>query len=119
MREIQIIEIRSELGAGTRGSSLGVDAVKIAALDYGSRFFKQFPSIEIPNENHLLFEGSGSPHAKRISGVLTVCERVADEVHRTFDSKKFPIILAGDHSSSAGTIAGIRKSFPKSRLGVI
>lgn len=119
MREIQIIEIKSELGAGTRGASLGVDAIKIASLDYGSRFFKQFPSIEIPNENHLLYESSGSAHARRISGVLTVCERVADEIHKTFESKKFPVVLAGDHSTSAGTIAGIKKTFPKSRLGVI
>lgn len=119
MREIQIIEVKSELGAGTRGSSLGIDAIKIAALDFGSRFFKKHSSIEIPNENHLLFESSGSPYAKRASGVLTVCERVADEVHKTFDSNKFPVILAGDHSSAAGTIAGIRKASPKKRLGVI
>jgi len=119
MREIQLIEVKSELGAGTRGASLGIDAIKIAALDYGSRFFKKYPSVEIPNENHLLFEASGSPFAKRISGILTVCERVADEVHKTFDLKKFPVILAGDHSSAAGTIAGIRKTFPKKRLGVI
>src|SRR5690606_20369850 len=119
MREIQLLEVKSELGAGTRGASLGIDAIKIAALDFGSRFFKKYPSIEIPNENHLLFESSGSPYAKRISGVLTVCERVADEVHRTLDSEKFPVMLTGDHSSSAGTIAGIRKALPKKRLGVI
>ena len=35
MRELRIIEVKSELGAGTRGSSLGIDAIKIAALDLG------------------------------------------------------------------------------------
>jgi len=119
MRKIQLIKVKSELGAGTRGASLGIDAIKIAALDFGSRFFKQYPSVEVPNENHLLFEPYGSPYAKRISGILTICERVAGEVHKTFDSKRFPVILAGDHSSAAGTIAGIRKAFPKQRLGVI
>lgn len=119
MREIQLIEVKSELGAGTRGASMGVDAIKIAALDFGSRFFKQYPSIEVQHENHLLFESSGSPYAKRISGVLTVCERVADEVHKTLDLEKFPVILSGDHSSAIGTIAGIRKAYPKKRLGVI
>ncbi len=119
MREIQLLEVKSELGAGTRGASLGIDAIKIAALDFGSRFFKKYSSIEIPNENHLLFESSGSPFAKRASGVLTVCERVADQVHKTYDEHKFPVVLAGDHSTAAGTIAGIRKAFPKKRLGVI
>jgi arginase len=119
MREIQLIEVKSELGAGTRGASLGVDAMKTAALDFGSRFFKQYPSLEVPNENHLLFESSGSPYAKRISGVLTVCERIADLVHKTLELEKFPVILAGDHSSAIGTIAGIHKAYPKKKLGVI
>ncbi|MFZ7118936.1 MAG: arginase, partial [Bacteroidota bacterium] len=33
--KIKFIEVKSEIGAGTRGASLGVDAIKIAALDYG------------------------------------------------------------------------------------
>jgi arginase len=119
MREIKIIEVKSELGAGTRGASLGVDAIKIAALDFGSRYFKKYNSVEIPNENHLLLESTGSPYAKRISGVLTVAERVAEEVAKTLSNKEFPIVLAGDHSTSAGTISGIKKAFPKSRLGVV
>ncbi|MFB5944818.1 arginase [Albibacterium profundi] len=119
MREIQLIEVKSELGAGTRGASLGVDAIKVAALDFGSRFFKQYPTKEVQNENHLLFESSGSPYGKRISGILTVSERVADEVKKTYHEERFPVVLAGDHSTAMGTIAGIRKAFPKKRLGVV
>lgn len=119
MRDIKLIEVKSELGAGTRGASMGVDAMKIAALDFGSRYFKQHESVEVKHENHLLFEASGSPYGRRISGVLTVCERVAEEVHRTLEEKRFPLVLAGDHSTAAGTIAGIRKAEPKKRLGVV
>lgn len=119
MRELKIIEVKSEIGAGTRGSSLGIDAIKIAALDFGSRYFKKHKSVEIPNENHLLLETSGNQFAKRASGILTMVERVSNEISKTLLNKEFPIILAGDHSCSAGTISGIRKAFPKSRLGVI
>ncbi len=119
MKEIRIIEMKSELGAGTRGASMGVDAIKIAALDFGSRFFKRFQSIEIPNENHLLLESTGKSYAKRISGILTVCERVCDEVHKQLKDHKFPIVLAGDHSTALGTIAGVKKAHPKQTLGVI
>jgi len=119
MRELKIIEVKSEIGAGTRGSSLGIDAIKIAALDFGSRYFKKYKSVEIPNENHLLLETSGNQFAKRISGILTMVERISNEISKTLVNKEFPIILAGDHSCSAGTISGIRKAFPKSRLGVI
>lgn len=116
---IKILEVKSELGAGTRGASMGIDAIKIAALDFGSRYFKSHPSIEIPNENHLLLESTGSPYAKRISGILTVAERVSQEVCKTLKEHNFPLVLAGDHSTAAGTISGIKMAYPKSRLGVI
>jgi arginase len=119
MKELKILEVKSEIGAGTRGASLGVDAIKIAALDFGSRYFKKHKTLEIPNENHLLLEGTGNAYAKRISGVLTMVERVAEEVAKTLENNLFPIILAGDHSTAAGTISGIRKAYPKSKLGVI
>ena len=35
MKNLKFIEVKSEIGAGTRGASMGVDAIKIAALDYG------------------------------------------------------------------------------------
>jgi arginase len=119
MRNLKIIEVKSEIGAGTRGASLGIDAVKIAALDHGSRYFKQYKSVEVPNENHLLLESAGNAHAKRISGVLTMMERVSEEVARTLKNNEFPIVLSGDHSSAAGTIAGIKVAHPKLKLGVI
>lgn len=118
-KSLKIIEVKSEIGAGTRGASLGVDAIKIAALDFGSRFFKKHKSIEVPNENHLLLESTGSPFAKRISGILTMVERVSDEVKNTLGNNEFPVVLAGDHSTAAGTISGIKAAYPKSRLGVI
>ena len=39
MKNIKIIEVPSEIGAGTRGASLGIEAIKIAALDFMSNFF--------------------------------------------------------------------------------
>ncbi len=119
MKNIKIIEVRSELGAGTRGASLGVDAIKIAALDYMSNFFVHFPTEEVPNENKLLYEPIESPYAKRIRGVHTMYDRVSKAVCETVKSGLFPIILAGDHSTAGGTIAGIRMAKPKSKLGVI
>ena len=39
MKSIKIIEVKSELGAGTRGASMGIEAIKIAAFDFGKQFF--------------------------------------------------------------------------------
>jgi hypothetical protein len=48
MKKVKFIEVKSEIGAGTRGASLGVDAIKIAALDYGSPLFRQVESVVVP-----------------------------------------------------------------------
>ena len=34
-KNIRILEVPSEIGAGTRGASLGVEAIKIAAREAG------------------------------------------------------------------------------------
>lgn len=119
MKNIKLIEVPSEIGAGTRGASLGVEAIKIAALDFMSSFFVHFPSEKIETENQLLFEPIQSPYAKRINGVLLMYERVAKSVKETIQGNFFPVVLSGDHSISGGTIAGIKLAKPKSRLGVI
>ena len=119
MKEIKIIEVKSEIGAGTRGASLGVEAMKIASLDLNSDFFRTYDSIEVENVNELLFDGAKHSYAKFIDGVLIMEERVCLEVYEQLFDEYFPIIMAGDHSTSYGTIAGIKKAHPKSRLGVI
>ncbi len=119
MKNIKFIEVKSEIGAGTRGASMGVDALKIAALDYGSTIFKRIESIEVKTENQLLFESPKHKLAKHIGGVLDIYERLANTVVQTLKKSVFPIVLSGDHSTAGGTIAGIKMAYPEERLGVI
>ncbi len=119
MKNIKLIEIPSEIGAGTRGASLGIDAIKIAALDFMSNFFVHFPSEKIEAENKLLFEPITSPYAKRINGVLTMYERVSNAVADSIKNNFFPVVISGDHSNAGGVMAGIKTAKPKSKLGVI
>ncbi|MDB5283015.1 MAG: rocF [Bacteroidota bacterium] len=118
-RQIRLIEVKSEVGAGTRGASLGIDAIKIAALDFRSNFFKTHRSINIPDDNAALFGMIESRYAKRIRSVLKMYERVGAAVRDSLKDGKFPIMLSGDHSTAGGTMAGIRMAYPDSRLGVI
>lgn len=119
MKQIKIIEVKSEVGAGTRGASLGVDAIKIASLDFGSDYFRKYQSIDIPTENQILYEPSRSSYARRGKGVLATCVRVSEAVKTVLKEDNFPIILSGDHSSAAGTIAGIKMAYPESRIGIV
>jgi arginase len=119
MKNIKIIEAPSEIGAGTRGASMGVDAIKIAALDFMSNFFVHFPSEKLEAPNNMLFEPIHSPYAKRINGVLAMNERISQAVSQSIKDNFFPVVLSGDHSNAGGTIAGIKIAKPKSKLGVI
>jgi arginase len=119
MKNIKLIEVPSEIGAGTRGASLGVEAIKIAALDFMSNFFIHFPSEKIPHENKLLYEPIESPFAKRIKGIYALYEKTSKAVADTIKNNFFPVIISGDHSVAGAAIAGIKMAKPKSKLGVI
>lgn len=119
MKNIKLIEVPSEIGAGTRGASLGIEAIKIAALDFMSNFFIHFPSEKIPHENKLLHEPIESPYAKRIKGIVSMYDKVSKAVCDSMKNNFFPVVLSGDHSTSGATIAGIKMARPKSKLGVI
>ncbi|MCC2546795.1 arginase [Hymenobacter sp. BT175] len=119
MRRIKLIEVRSELGAGTRGASLGVDALRIACLNKGSDYFRRFNAVTVPDLNHVLFDKNHFPFAKHIDSVYTVQKGIANTVEQTLRFGEFPLVLAGDHSNAAGTIAGIKAAYPHKTLGVV
>jgi arginase len=119
IKPIKIVEVKSEIGAGTRGSSMGVDAIKIAALDFGSPYFKKYKTVEIPNENNSLLEPVVNDYAKRIKGIYNLNDRLSKEIQKILGKGEFPIVLAGDHSSALGTISGIKMAHPDKHVGVI
>ena len=121
VRSIELVIVKSELGAGTRGASLGVDAMKTAALtrNLNKTPFSLLESKEVEVQNDLLFTPLEFDGAKRISGIKEVLTNVSDAVSETLSEKKYPLVLAGDHSTAAGTISGIKKAYPNKRLGVI
>jgi arginase len=119
MRRIKLIEVRSELGAGTRGASLGVDALRIACLNKGCDYFRRFNAVAVPDQNHVLFDKNHFPFAKHIDSVYTVQKAIANTVEQTLRFGEFPVVLAGDHSNAAATIAGIKAANPYKTLGVV
>jgi arginase len=119
MKNIKLIEVPSEIGAGTRGASLGIEAIKIAALDFMSSFFIHFPSEKVETENKLLYEPIQSPYAKRINGIISIYERTSKAIAESIKTNFFPVVLSGDHSIAGATIAGIKMAKPKSKLGII
>ncbi|AEA42524.1 arginase [Fluviicola taffensis] len=118
-RKIEIIVNNSELTAGTRGASLGPGAIMTAARKANSPYFGLYPLHPLPDLNHFLDRENETEFAKNIIPYKQVFESVATKTQSVIEKGSFPIILAGDHGSAAGTIAGIKAAFPNKRLGVI
>jgi len=118
-RQLQFIFNPSELGAGTRGASLGPEAIRSAARAEKSTLFSEYPVYILPNRNDLLDRPTNYPFAKRIDGVLQIFEGIKQQVKDAVDSGLFPFIIAGDHSSAGGTMAGLKAAYPGKRLGVL
>ncbi len=118
-KKIKLIEVASEIGAGTRGSGLGIEAIKTASLEANSHYFRQHKISKVSTENHLLFEPDLFTWAHRINGVVKVCNRISDKVSETLKNNELPLVLSGDHSNAAGTVAGIKMAYPDKRLGIV
>lgn len=119
MKDIIILEQKSEIGAGTRGASLGIDALKVASLNQNNLFFLKYKTHKIKHQNHLLYEENKTPTAIRIGGVVDVFNSTSEAVKEVFKKGNFPIVLSGDHASAGGTIAGVKAANKEKRLGVI
>ncbi|MCA6491618.1 MAG: arginase [Chitinophagaceae bacterium] len=116
---IQLIKNRSDIGAGTRGSDVGIDALEIAAINSGNDFFHKHDYVDVPTRNETIYHKKTNTFAKRIEHVAEQCERVALAVQASLKAGHTPIVLSGDHSSALGTISGIKAAFPDNQLGVI
>lgn len=110
---------KSEITAGTRGASLGPDAIITAARKRGSFIFGENTIDKIQNVNSFLDKQTNFPFAKRIDGLLAIYEELNTKIATILKGNTFPIILAADHGSAGGTIAGIKSAFPDKRLGAV
>lgn len=118
-KAIKLIKNRSDIGAGTRGADMGVDAIEIAAINKGSEFFNSYPFIDVKTHNESVYDKDRNTFAKRIGQVVKQCERLAKAVEEALSDGYFPLVFSGDHSSALGTISGIKAAFPDQQLGVI
>lgn len=117
--DIKIIKNRSDIGAGTRGSDMGVDAMEIAAINKSSDYFSRFDFEDVLTENESIYNKENNSFAKRIHSVLNQCTRLSNHVKVSLRQGNFPIVLSGDHSSALGTISGVKGAYPNDRVGVV
>ncbi|TXC81731.1 arginase [Luteibaculum oceani] len=119
MRKLKIIEVPCDLGAGTRGASLGVDALRLEAVEQACSSYLETEYERVTADNTMLNQPDPTPNAHYLKGIVKFYEHACEAISKTLDSGKFPLIIAGDHSTAGGSIAGIKKHIGEKRLGVI
>ena len=118
-KNLTLVFNRSELGAGTRGSSLGIDSILIEASKRMKSFFIETPSIKILDKNQFLFKETKYKWAKYAGPLIDVYKDISEKIENQLANNKYPIIFSGDHSNAYGSICGLKKFYPNEDLGVI
>ena len=117
---ITFIINESEISAGTRGASLGPGAMRVVDHQQENFIFGKYPNVFVEHQNHLLDQPTNLIWGKHADGLAKVYENVS-RVIKTERSKEnqFLIVVAADHGSAGGTIAGLKMANPSNRIGVL
>jgi arginase len=106
VRPVHIIGVPLDLGSGRRGVDMGPSAFRIAGLaeritalgrsvvDKGDL---PAPIPETQDERHA--------HKKYINDIARVCEQLFDAALESLNGGALPLVLGGDHSLGAGSVA--------------
>lgn len=118
MSTTEIILSASGLGAGKKGSELGIQAFRIAAANAQYNLFTKYPVTELDGD-HKLYSSSDKYQKDFLDGIVEFNERICDAVSGAFGRANKVINITGDHSNAVGSISGLRKAHPDSSIGVI
>ena len=64
-KTIKIIKNRSDIGAGTRGADMGVDAIEIAAINEQSDYFTQYEFEDLETSEKVIVDTGSLRHIYR------------------------------------------------------
>lgn len=105
MKQVSIIGAPTDIGAGTRGASMGPEALRVAHLQSAL----ESQGVEVLDRGNL--RGPGNPGQPPVDGYrhlpqVTAWNRaVFDACRSEFAAKRMPILIGGDHCLAIGSIA--------------
>src|SRR5438477_11670198 len=106
-KKIRVIGVPLDLGAARRGVDMGPSAVRVAGLE--ARLESLGHVVEDSGNVAVALaetKKEGDPHAKYLKEITATCTKHAELVLKTLDAGQIPLVLGGDHSVAAGTVAG-------------
>jgi arginase len=107
-REIGIVGVPMDLGAGRRGVDMGPSAIRYAGLEHDLEAMglkvTDYQNIAVPGPESA---DVGNPRAKFDQLIETACIELREQVAQIARGNAFPLVLGGDHSIAMGTVAGL------------
>jgi arginase len=121
-RKIRVIGVPLDLGQSRRGVDMGPSAVRVAGLQ--ARLEALGHTVEDAGNIPVAIaeqQNEGDPRAKYLKQIAATCSRHAELVLETLQAGKVPIVLGGDHSVAAGTVAGAAEFYHRQgqKIGLI
>jgi arginase len=106
VRTVHIIGVPLDLGGNRRGTDMGPSAFRIAGLA------EQLAAlgVKVVDKGDILApipetKGPGDSRKRYLKDIAKVCQRVHQLVLASLDEGALPIVLGGDHSLAAGSVA--------------
>ncbi|OEG00228.1 arginase [Vulcanibacillus modesticaldus] len=117
-KDITIIGVPLDLGAGRRGVDMGPSAIRYAnmkeRLEKSGYNVIDIGNLNVPTPETYRIENE---KLKYLREVKMVNDELARKVSKVMKEERFPLVLGGDHSIAIGTLAGIADL--KNNFGVI
>jgi len=108
MRDVGIIGVPMDLGAGRRGVDMGPSAIRYAGLERDLQSLgwrvHDYSNLSVPGPES---GDSGNSSAKYEAQIESACLELERSVRDMVQAEQFPLVLGGDHAIAMGTVAGL------------
>lgn len=109
---IAIIGAPLDLGAGRRGVDMGPSALRLAGLNLSLSSLgytvEDLGNVSVSQQESV---PAGPENAKYLPQIAKTCTKLAIMVNQAVLAGQLPLVLGGDHSVAAGTVAGVASAF--------
>src|SRR3712207_3996970 len=122
MKLIHLIGVPLDLGGNRRGTDMGPSAFRIAGINeqltrLGLTVLDKGDIVTPIPET----KGAGDVHKRYVKEIARVCQKLFQSALSSFEEGALPLVLGGDHSLGAGSVAAASAFYRKrgERLGLI
>jgi len=116
---ISIIEASSEAGAGTRGASLGPEALRLESLKRNSGLFEGVDWVKSKHFNQSICHAQDHANAHNFKEVLGSVKESYGLVKANLESAIPTLVLSGDHSNAMAGISALSDDKGADQIGVV